>query len=99
MAKTRPWYHLPEPQRAAIAGSLAWIDHRLLRGGYLAVMTHAEQSLYLFLALAAGHQGHAGRVAGVHGSTRLRAGRAAHCPFLRSSSWTTVAWKILRLYT
>jgi hypothetical protein len=54
----QPRYHIPEPQRVRrIAGSFAWIDHRLLRGGYLAVMTHAEQSLYLFLALAADRHG------------------------------------------
>jgi len=54
----RPRYHIPEPQRVRrIAGSFAWIDHRLLRGGYLAVMTHPEQSLYLFLALAADRHG------------------------------------------
>jgi hypothetical protein len=54
----QPRYHIPEPQRVRrIAGSFAWIDHRLLRGGYLAVMTHPEQSLYLFLALAADRHG------------------------------------------
>jgi hypothetical protein len=54
----QPRYHVPEPQRVRrIAGSFAWIDHRLLRHGYLAVMTHPEQSLYLFLALAADRHG------------------------------------------
>ena len=54
----QPHYHIPQPQRVRrIAGSFAWIDHRLLRGGHLAVMTHAEQSLYLFLALAADRHG------------------------------------------
>jgi hypothetical protein len=53
-----PRYHIPLPQRVRrIAGSFAWIDHRLLRYGFLAVMTHAEQSLYLFLALAADRHG------------------------------------------
>jgi hypothetical protein len=53
-----PRYHIPLPQRVRrIAGSFAWIDHRLLRNGYLAVMTHPEQSLYLFLALAADRHG------------------------------------------
>jgi hypothetical protein len=53
-----PRYHIPLPQRARrIAGSSGWIDHRLLRNGFLAVMTHPEQSLYLFLALAADHHG------------------------------------------
>jgi hypothetical protein len=53
-----PRYHIPLPQRVRrIAGSFAWIDHRLLRAGHLAVMTHAEHSLYLFLALAADRHG------------------------------------------
>ena len=53
-----PRYHIPVPQRTRrIAGSFAWIDHRLLRNGFLAVMTHQEQSLYLFLALAAARHG------------------------------------------
>ena len=55
---TQPRYHVPEPQRVRrIAGSFAWIDHRLLRDGFVAVMTHQEQSLYLFLALAADRHG------------------------------------------
>lgn len=54
----QPRYHIPEPQRVRrIAGSFAWIDHRLLRNGYLAVMTHPEQSLYLFLTLVADRHG------------------------------------------
>jgi hypothetical protein len=54
----QPRYHIPEPQRVRrIAGSFAWIDHRLLRHGYVAVMTHPEQSLYLFLALVADRHG------------------------------------------
>jgi hypothetical protein len=54
----KPRYHIPEPQRVRrITGSFAWIDHRLLRSGYLAVMTHPEQALYLFLALAADRHG------------------------------------------
>jgi hypothetical protein len=53
-----PRYHIPLPQRVRrITGSFAWIDHRLLRNGFLAVMTHAEQSLYVFLALAADRHG------------------------------------------
>jgi hypothetical protein len=53
-----PRYHIPVPQRVRrIAGSFAWIDHRLLRAGHLAVMTHQEHSLYLFLALAADRHG------------------------------------------
>ena len=53
-----PRYHIPVPQRVRrIVGSFAWVDHRLLRNGFLAVMTHAEQSLYQFLALAADRHG------------------------------------------
>ena len=55
---SKPSYHVPQPQRVRrITGSFAWIDHRLLRSGYLAVLTHPEQSLYLFLALAADRNG------------------------------------------
>ena len=51
-------YHIPQPQRVRrIEKSFAWIDHRLLRNGYLAVMTHQDQALYLFLALAADRHG------------------------------------------
>ena len=54
----QPRYHVPQPQRVRrIDGSFAWIDHRLLRNGFLAVMTHTEQSLYLFLALAGDRHG------------------------------------------
>jgi hypothetical protein len=54
----QPRYHIPEPERVRrITGSFAWIDHRLLRNGYLAVMTHSEQSLYVFLTLVADRQG------------------------------------------
>jgi len=51
-------YCIPRPQRVRrIEGSFAWIDHRLLRNGYLAVMTHEEHALYLFLTLAADRHG------------------------------------------
>jgi len=51
-------YHIPQPQRVRrIEKSFAWIDHRLLRNGFLEVMTHEDQALYLFLALAADRQG------------------------------------------
>ena len=51
-------YCIPQPDNVrTIAGSFAWIDHRLLRNGYLAVMTHEEQALYLFLVLAADRHG------------------------------------------
>jgi hypothetical protein len=53
-----PNYHVPQPSRVRkIERSFAWIDHRLLRAGYLAVMSHPEQALYLFLALAADRNG------------------------------------------
>lgn len=51
-------YCIPQPQRVRrIEKSFAWIDHRLLRNGYLPVMTHQDQALYLFLALAADRHG------------------------------------------
>jgi hypothetical protein len=51
-------YCIPQPKRVRrIEKSFAWIDHRLLRNGYLQVMTHQEHGLYLFLALAADRQG------------------------------------------
>jgi hypothetical protein len=50
--------HIPQPQHVRrIQGSFAWIDHRLLRGGYLPIMTHEDQVLYLFLTLAADRNG------------------------------------------
>ncbi len=55
---SKPNYCIPQPQRVrCIEQSFAWIDHRLIRGGYLRVMTHQDQSLYLFLALAADRNG------------------------------------------
>lgn len=51
-------YCIPQPQRVRrIERSFAWIDHRLLRSGYLRVMTHQDQVLYLFLLLAADRHG------------------------------------------
>jgi len=51
-------YCIPQPDNVRkIEGSFAWIDHRLLRNGYLAALTHEEQALYLFLALAADRHG------------------------------------------
>src|SRR5450432_803442 len=51
---SKPTYCIPQPQRLRhIQHSFAWIDHRLLRSGFLQTMTHQDQSLYLFLALAA----------------------------------------------
>ena len=50
--------HIPQPQNVRrIQGSFAWIDHRLLRGEYLRIMTHEDQVLYLFLTLAADRNG------------------------------------------
>jgi hypothetical protein len=55
---SKPSYRIPQPQRLRrITTSFAWIDHRLVRNGYLAVMTQQDQSLYLFLALAADRHG------------------------------------------
>ena len=51
-------YHLPQPKNIRkIQNSFAWIDHRLMRGGYLPIMTHADGMLYLFLILAADQNG------------------------------------------
>jgi predicted ester cyclase len=51
-------YCIPQPQRVRrIEKSFAWIDHRLLRNGYLQVMTHQDQALYLFLVLAGDRHG------------------------------------------
>jgi len=50
--------HIPQPQNVRkICGSFAWVDHRLLREGYLPVMSHQDQVLYLFLVLAADRHG------------------------------------------
>ena len=51
-------YCIPQPHRVRrIEKSFAWLDHRLLRNGYLPVMTHHDQALYLFLVLAADRHG------------------------------------------
>jgi hypothetical protein len=50
--------HIPQPQNIRkIESSFAWIDHRLLRNGFLGVMTHQDMVLYLFLVLAADRNG------------------------------------------
>jgi hypothetical protein len=50
--------HIPQPQNIRkINRSFAWIDHRLVRNGFLQVMTHQEMALYLFLVLAADRHG------------------------------------------
>ena len=51
-------YHMPQPQKIRkIERSFAWIDHRLMRNGFVAVMTHRDLVLYLFLVLAADRNG------------------------------------------
>jgi hypothetical protein len=51
-------YCIPQPAHVRrIEHSFAWIDHRLLRNGYLEVMAHQDQALYLFLALVADRHG------------------------------------------
>jgi hypothetical protein len=50
--------HIPQPQNVRkINGSFAWVDHRLLRDGYIPVMTHQDQAFYMFLVLAADREG------------------------------------------
>ena len=50
--------NIPQPQNVRkIQGSFAWIDHRLMRDGYLPIMTHEDLGLYLFLTLAADRNG------------------------------------------
>jgi hypothetical protein len=50
--------HIPQPQNIRkITNSFAWIDHRILRNGFLQVMTHQDMALYLFLVLAADRNG------------------------------------------
>ncbi len=51
-------YCIPQPQRVRrIENSFAWVDHRLLRNGYIELMTHHDQVLYLFLVLVADRHG------------------------------------------
>ncbi len=51
-------YHIPQPKKTRkFNGSFAWSDHRLVRNGYLQVMTHDDMVLYLFLILAADRNG------------------------------------------
>lgn len=57
-AYTMRKYHIPQPQKIrTITGSFAWVDHRLLRNGYLPLTTHQDLALYLFLVLAADRNG------------------------------------------
>lgn len=56
--KTMLKNHTPQPKNVRkIKGSFAWIDHRLLRNGYLQVMTHQDLALYLFLVLVGDRNG------------------------------------------
>jgi len=49
---------MPHPKKIRkIESSFAWIDHRLVRNGYLQVMTHDDMVLYLFLILVADRNG------------------------------------------
>lgn len=41
----------------AITGSFGFIEHRFLRDGFFAKLTHQELALYLFLVLAADRNG------------------------------------------
>jgi len=51
-------YCIPQPARVRkIEKSFAWLDHRLLRHGYLEVMSHHDLAVYVFLALAADRHG------------------------------------------
>jgi len=51
-------YHIPQPKNIRnIKSSFAWIDHRLIRNGFLEVMTHQDMVLYLFLILVADKNG------------------------------------------
>jgi hypothetical protein len=51
-------YHIPQPQKIRnIKGSFAWIDHRLMRNGFIETMTHQDIVLYLFLILVADKNG------------------------------------------
>ena len=47
-------YFIPQPKSIRrIQHSFAWVDHRLIRNGYLQVMTHEDLALYVFLILVA----------------------------------------------
>ncbi len=51
-------YRIPQPKNIRkIQRSFAWVDHRLVRNGYLQIMTHYDMALYLFLILAADKNG------------------------------------------
>ena len=51
-------YHIPQPQKTRnIKGSFAWIDHRIMRNGFIETMTLQDIALYLFLILVADKNG------------------------------------------
>ena len=51
-------YHIPQPKNTRnIKGSFAWIGHRLMRNGFIKVMTHQDIVLYLFLIIVADKNG------------------------------------------
>jgi hypothetical protein len=51
-------YHIPQPQNVRkINGSFAWLDHRLMRNGFVEVMTADDLLLYMFLVLVADRNG------------------------------------------
>ena len=51
-------YHIPQPKNIRnIKGSFAWIDHRLIRNGFMETMTHQDMVLYLFLVMVADKNG------------------------------------------
>lgn len=56
MMSRRPDPILPDRIRK-ISGSFGWIDHRLIRDGYLDVLHHPEALLYFFLATVADSRG------------------------------------------
>jgi len=57
-AQFKPQHRVPQPQNIRrIENSFAWLDHRLLRLGYLPALTHQDMALYLFLILAADRYG------------------------------------------
>ena len=50
--------HIPQPKRIRnIKSSFAWVDHRIMRNGFMETMTHQDIALYLFLILAADKNG------------------------------------------
>ena len=57
MPTSRPLPVLIPDRTRCVPRSFAWLDHRLRSGGWLARLTSAELSLYVFLVLAADAQG------------------------------------------